>query len=413
MKLSWAAAYAFHLFCLFAFLTLVMLPLFVGMVFGTPPLRSDHRAHIEMLQDGLAGKGWPAHLLYHLVVYTVSGFKSTFPALGKASVTVLMSCVLAKAWIAFEWMRRSCVVTDAKTTNTLSAFYGVTALTFIMVVTAALMFAAPLMRPHHGDVIYLGQLTPNLYHNPTSLLVWPIALCLFFAGYQFLCDGRWRMLVVVAVLSAVSVLAKPNYFLAFAPAFGLAALYRYRVTCRTALSAVALLPTILILFWQLSTSFGGDTPIGNDRHIAFMPLTAWSVWSANIPLSLVVSLAFPATYAILFGRQIMRPALLAFAWSILAVAVLWLAAFIEIHNDGHIYKDFNFAWGAFIALFPLFLVTLSDLLSNPAANVVVENNGRLSLARNYRALAAWLLFNLHVWTGGVWLFRQIFNVGYA
>ena len=166
MKLSWPAAYAFHLFCLFAFLTLVMLPLFVGMVFGTPPLRSDHRAHIEMLQDGLAGKGWPGHLLYHVVVYTVAGFKSTFPALGKASVTVLMSCVLAKAWIAFEWLRRSCVVTDAKTTNTLSAFYGVTALTFIMVVTAALMFAAPLMRPHHGDVIYLGQFDAEFSSQP-------------------------------------------------------------------------------------------------------------------------------------------------------------------------------------------------------------------------------------------------------
>jgi hypothetical protein len=408
MKQSWPP-YVFHLFCLFAFLTLVILPLLVGMVLGNQAHLSDTPAHIRSLQDSLAGKGWLARFLFHILVYSFAGFKSTYPSLAKASVTVLMLCFLAKAWISWEWLRRSCVEPAAETTRTLSEFYGVTMLTFIQVVVMALMFASPLVRPGDALRIYIGQFSPNLYHNPTSIVLWPFALGLFFAGYQFLSDGRWQMLGAVALLSAVGVLAKPNFAMAFAPAFGLATLCRYRISWRTAFAAIALVPTVLILLWQLNATFGADAPIGNDRHVSFMPMVAWRAWSTNIPYSLLNSLAFPAAYALMFGRQLVRPGLLAFAWAILAVAFAWLAAFAETDSEGRLYEDFNFLWGAHIALFPVFLVTLGDLLSNTATSVVAEEDGLLSLVANYRALIAWLLFDLHVVSGGVWFMRLLYG----
>jgi hypothetical protein len=422
MKQFWPP-YVFHVFCLFAFLTFVISPLLIGMVFGTSLLESDHPAHIKMIQEGLAGRGWPAHFLFHIVVYLFAGFKSTYDSLAKASIIVLTLCFLAKAWISWEWLRRSCVVTAMATTRTLSTFLGVTTLTLIQVIALGLMFAGPIIRPGYVCCIYVGQITPNLYHNPTSLLLWPFALGVFFAGYRFLQDGRWRMLVATALLLAVGVLAKPNYAMAYAPAFGLATLYRYRISWRTAFAAIAMLPTLLILVWQLNATFEANTLTGNDwgmafrpmvdRQIAFMPLIAWRAFSSNIPYSLFASLAFPAAYVLMFRRTLVRPGLLLFAWAILAVAVLWLIPFVETHTDGRIYIDFNFQWGAVISLFPLFLVTLGDLLSNPAASAFAEKDGRLSLVVNYRALIAWLLFVAHVASGGLWFLRQLYGVGYA
>ena len=251
------------------------------------------------------------------------------------------------------------------------------------------MLAAPIARPWWLHRVYLGQISPNVWHNPTSLLCWPLVILLFFSAADFLQTARWRSLVAVAALAAVSVLAKPNYFLAFAPVFGLLGLRRFGISRLWLASQAAMLPTVGILCWQLLASFNGPDAMRPGLTIALHPLAAWQMYTDSVLISLLVSLAFPLSYLVIFRRSLGNPRLLTFAWCVTASALLWTLCFAEVRtSDGLVDPDFNFSWGSHLSLFVLFLVTAIDMVNNPAAMAAI---GRVPTTVRYARIPWWLL----------------------
>jgi hypothetical protein len=275
--------------------------------------------------------------------------------------------------------------------------------------TMALMLAAPVVRPWRINHVYIGQISPNLWHNPTSLVCWPLAISLFFAANHFLSVRNVRTLAVIAVLALLSVLAKPNYFLAFAPVFGLVGLRRLGLSRLWILSQLAMLPTVTVLYWQLTASFNGPGAMRPDRAIAWAPLEAWHFHSNSILLSLLFSIAFPLSYVVVFRRSITNGPLLTFAWLVMLSALAWTACFAEISTvDGSVDGDFNFSWGSHLSLFLLFLVTAIDMCCNPTARKALE---RHAIGR-WQARLPWWLLGAHAASGIFWVVRQAVGRGY-
>ena len=141
-----------------------------------------------------------------------------------------------------------------------------------------------------------------------------------------------------------------------------------------------------------------------DRHIAWLPLAAWHLYTNSIAVSLLFSLAFPLSYLAIFRRSLVNRGLLFFAWAVVLSALVWTAGFAEVHSlDGSVDIDFNFSWGAHLSLFVLFLVTAMDMIDNPAAMAPVRRD---PTAARIAALPWWLL-GAHAVTGVYWIVRQL------
>jgi hypothetical protein len=383
---------------------LVSVPLFYRAIFGM--IVADHDVHVRFVQRGVEEGVWPAHFLFQALVYGLSGFSQEFAPLAWAALALLTTCVVAKAWLSYALLIRHC---PRLPTATFEDTYGLSHSTLLALVTAALLLSAPIVRPWSTNRIYLGQISPNIWHNPTSVLCWPLVILLFFAADAFLRSGRLRELFAVGSLAVLSVLAKPNYFLAFAPAYGLLAVLRFGVSRVWLLSQLALVPTVMLLCWQLTASFDGANAMRPGMHIAWLPLSGWRVHSHSIPLSLLFSLAFPLSYSWVFRRSIQNRDMLLFAWGVMLSALIWTGCFAEVYDrDGTVNGDFNFSWGSHLSLFVLFLVTAMDMIDNPAAMNAISRN---PLGERIERLPWWLL-GAHAASGMLWIFRQVIGKGY-
>lgn len=391
---------AMALCCLLAGCAAVSGLLFYRGLFGQ--ILSDHDEHIRFAQRGAQEGIWPVHFLYPVLVHAVSGFRADFNSMAWGALVVLTASVMLKAWLTYVVLTRECAATSL---TTLENKLHLPQAVLVAGLAGVLLLAAPVARPWWINRIYLGQISPNVWHNPTSVLCWPLAILLFFAGSEFLRTGRRRMLAAVMLLAAASVLAKPNYFLAFAPVFGLLALSRFGVSRNMMLAAAALLPTVGILVWQLATSFSGPMAMRPDLQIVFRPLAAWHLHSNWIAISLLFSLAYPLAYLAVYRRQLKHRELFVFAWGVMFAALVWAVCFAEVSRvDGHVDFDFNFSWGAHLSLFVLFVVTTIDLVENaPFANA----------ARPSLASLPWWLLGAHAASGVLWIARQAIGRGFA
>ena len=108
--------------------------------------------------------------------------------------------------------------------------------------------------------VSLGQSSGLIIHNPTTVVVFPFALLLFWFSWR----DRYGL---AALTAAVQCLIKPNF---------------------------ALVPATAVLITQFMTSETLGTGIIID------PFRAWSHVSDNIPLSAVRSLAFPLAFAVVY-----------------------------------------------------------------------------------------------------------------
>jgi hypothetical protein len=383
---------------------LVSIPLFYRALSGQ--IVADHEVHVRLIQRGVETGIWPAHFLFHAIVYGLSGFRHDFVSLACAALVVLTMCVIAKSWLTYVLLVRH----GRRLPN--PAFedaYGLSHTTLLVLVTATLMLSAPIVRPWWTHRIYLGQISPNIWHNPTSVVCWPLVILLFFAAVAFVRRGRPRELVAVGLLSAASVLIKPNYFLAFAPVYTLLTLRRFGLSRIWLLSQAALIPTVMLLCWQVATSFLGPNAMRPDLHIAWMPLAVWHIYSNSILVSLMFSLAFPLSYLVIYRRSLQNRDMLLFAWAVMLCALAWTGCFAEVHADGTLDGDFNFSWGSHLALFVLFLVTAIDMLDSPAAMSSIAR----SPAAGRIARLPWWLLGAHGASGALWIVRQAIGRGYG
>lgn len=89
-----------------------------------------------------------------------------------------------------------------------------------------LLLVGPLYIPWYNEKIYLGQGTPNIWHNPTSLVVKPFAICCFFmvlkllASIQQKIEIKRKQYITLSILIFLSVLAKPSFIQGFIPGLG-------------------------------------------------------------------------------------------------------------------------------------------------------------------------------------------------
>ncbi len=346
----------------------VFLPLLYNMIHTG----SDYPPHIQWAASGELASRTP-HFLYHLLLATVNRL---LPGgdINTAALLLGLACYLSLAGLVVSLLRPAL---DGR------------ALAMGLSLTLLLVGPINLFTLLAGN-LYLGYLNPNTYHNPTTVLLKPLALgvCLFVLRGLRGETVRTPLLIVSAALAALSTLAKPSLALALLPALPLLIGFRWwrgqPFNGRLLLLGVAL-PMFGVLLWQYLYFTGASSQSGFE----IAPFKVINSLTDNLWPRLLLSLAFPAAVYALYRPQACRDMALNTVWVLLLVA---FSQFVLLSERDH-WRDANFYWGCEIALFFVFVFSLRLFVRQPPSP-----RRRLCLS----------LFALHL-TGGLLLYA--FHLG--
>ena len=256
-----------------------------------------------------------------------------------------------------------------------------------------------------GTRIYLGQLSPNQYHNVTTLASVPFAIV-----------ATWLVITQIDRLTGrlgasgslfLSTLAKPNFLLAFAPALVLDGLLRRRTFSDPIRAlkgiSIVLIPSLLLIGLQYVAAQAGGVFADGRSVLVVDFLAQWSAFTDSIPISVARSVVFPVLVLalILSVRDWTALRLLKLPWVILSVAVAQFALMSEVDGAGQAIIHGNWAWQVIVSAKILFVFSTIEL------GKFGKSHSRLNpLGKSLMILAAFALA-LHVVSGGIYIFHIV------
>jgi hypothetical protein len=218
--------------------------------------------------------------------------------------------------------------------------------------------------------LYLGYISPTVYHNPTIAIVKPLAILHFWLFVQIIQDTQryrsrvWQ--VVFTGLSFLTLLAQPNYMLCLVPALIVLMLFRvYRkqpIDWRF-FALTVILPAIVVLALHYFHIYYVASAVSNSRVIV-APFAVLAQASNNLLAKFVLSILFPLVVYGLFFKAAQRNLGLNLAWLLFIVGA-FQAYFLA--ETGNRFVQGNFLWSGQIALFILMVMTVLFLLKQQAA----------------------------------------------
>lgn len=224
-------------------------------------------------------------------------------------------------------------------------------------VTFTICMIGPLNIPWYDPMIFQGVGSPNLWHNVTLWTVKPFALLSLFFTIQGIEKKSRKLLVYAFLASLLSIVAKPSFIIAFLPALLLFALIHklWKEKGFLIFYSTLTLVTIGILFYQYLHTFQS-----NDSHIIIAPFAVWCINSPNIPLSILLGLAFPTLYTLLNTQSLLENRYILLSWLLTFISIIYYATFAQA---GKFYTDGNFGWSYMISMSLLYLFSIIEFFS--------------------------------------------------
>ena len=210
--------------------------------------------------------------------------------------------------------------------------------------------AYPLPTWWTGRNVYSWMVSPNFWTSPTTIVSMPFALLLFSAAVRTLQAPTWRNVGAVAAYSVLGLLAKPSYYVVFAPVFGLF----FVSACRNPLKLVAcFLPAAVLCYWQ-SRQLASD--------VRWAPYYLWPKMCPSPPFAVLASLAFPLVTTALYVREANRDTAMILGWCGLLVGLAQFCTLLEMNER---WNHGNTGWGMLVAAHVLFAVCTAFLSRQP------------------------------------------------
>ncbi len=250
------------------------------------------------------------------------------------------SSILAAALILYYWLA------PTLRSRSLSPWLAVAAAVGLNLVTPISILAT------RDREYYLGYIGIASYHNPTILLLRPLALVQFIAALRCFGSSRasWKWIALGCASSLLATFAKPSLAICLLPAMGLLIAYRMAKRLAVDLRFFILgfaIPTLLVLAGQFLVTYGSLSTSG----IFFFPFGVMQALSGYLGLKFVLSIIFPLLVACLFFPQVIRDERMLLAWLTFVLGAFY--AYFLADGPPRTF-DGNFIWSAEIALLVLF-----------------------------------------------------------
>ncbi|MGM9537582.1 MAG: hypothetical protein ACI3VN_04550 [Candidatus Onthomonas sp.] len=316
-------------------------------------------------------------------------------------------------WLKVSGVYSACLMTAVS----VAAYYGIccgvlkktlTELNQALIPAAsfALCMMGPIFMPWYSERIYRGQDTPNVWHNPTQLMLRPFALLTVLMTvriYQRLRQGdwpkqvyesRWEAAVYTGVIT-LGVWAKPSYFQAAVPALGILMVVdlirsRGKSLLPSVKVAAAYIPgAVFTLMRFINAFYTGEK--GGGIEIA--PFDVWSDSSNIIPVSILLLYAFPLFVLLLDWRSILPSVEGQLSLAMLLTSGAMKALLAEVGARRY-HGNFGWAWGITATL--VWFFAFRRFLKLMAGDRLPPKKYRIA------AYVGWTLLALHLLSGIVY-----------
>lgn len=238
--------------------------------------------------------------------------------------------------------------------------------------TLILSLSGAIFLPFFNEKPYLGQGSPNPWHNPTTIMVRPIALLIFVlvmgeclrvqrGGFRKGQGLRIWKGILIAVLLLLSNLSKPSFVQIFYPAIFLLMflwlfVYRFRNFPLGMQLLVCCLPSVGLMGMQFLSAFYGTTN-SDSAGVIIAPFKVAGLYTPNIAVSTLLVLAFPLLVALCSIARRTFDWTDAFAWMMLLAGMG--EKFLLAEGGDRLYHG-NFSWGYIIGLYLLWFISIRD-----------------------------------------------------
>jgi hypothetical protein len=363
----------------------------------------DHALHASNIYLGTLWESWlhRPYLMWHL---WVKGFVKFFHFPLKEAASCACACFSTFCYfVTFVLVNRVADRISGKVCGMLSAC-----------MSAALGLVMPMYIYWYNTYQYEGQFTINPFFNPTHMAVKPFGLLTFMFGIDLILRYRGESLlfgdsrryqkslyVLFGTTLFLSAFTKPTFMYMLLPAGAIyllidlgAALVRKDHSAQKVWGfmwrlAVACIPSILYLLLEYSAFyFWGGT--NSDASVVIGKfLTAWHIYSPNVPKSVLLAMAFPLWMVVTNLRYFAYSVEGRFSAIAYGVGTLEFACFMETGDKlGHL----NFSWCMMSGMLLLWVIAGAKLIALTAA-------GSDTKWQAIKVTVAWILLILHVYSG--------------
>ncbi|MFZ6050957.1 hypothetical protein [Halocola ammonii] len=376
----------------YALLTVVSVSVFTFITFNISTDIQAHAAQALSIKSGVAD--YPPNLFYYWLLNVLSLGAETINVYYILSIGLLTLAVLVKYHVTLKIFSNY----FSKLT-TVKGFHAA-----LLSLSLCVFFSLPdIYNYHYLGYYYLGRITPNVWHNSTTIFVMPFALLLFWEQYKVIVSERlssWR-LVLISSLVLLNLLIKPSFLFVFIPITCLFLVQKFNSDIRRLfLSLIPALVGVLGVFLQYvaiyELEYGSFHQSDSSVSISLIPFSGLSQYLPNwyIPVSILISYLFPLTFLVFYPEQL-KSRLVRFSLWLVFLALL-ISAFVteEGPRKGHL----NFFWQSIIATYILMLVTTLKYYS-----LRLASGSRLSLKLKLLEV----LWILHIISGVFYFLRLL------
>lgn len=258
------------------------------------------------------------------------------------------------------------------------------------------------------NMYYLGKVSPNVWHNSTTIFLSPFALLLFWCQYKQLVSSKdvtSKETLIISLLVLINLFIKPSFIMAFAPVTSLMLFLKYGFTRKLLKAILPILIGVgtLYLFYNIIfvNKLGGYIENSGSMSLS-KPFEAWmlNVPAFYIPIALIHSFAFPLAFALIYRKRFFSNPMIMYAVYLVLTGLFISAVLIE---EGPRSWHCNFMWQNVICSYILTFTVVIEALK-----VFFEegfNNSKFKIITG--------IFSLHVIMGLMYLLRFLLTNNYS
>jgi hypothetical protein len=268
-------------------------------------------------------------------------------------------------------------------------------------ISFGIIIAAPLFIFANIDhKFYFGYIGFAVYHNPTIILLRPLALVLWLHTITNI-NNKVNFPIILSgfFVMVLATLAKPSYSMCLVPGIGLVILWqiiRQRKVNWWFMVFGFFLPAFLILGWQYLVTFQSEA---QNTSIIFAPFKVIRWMSHKIVFKFLLSIIFPLSTSIFYIKRLIHDKAMMISWFIFGIGSFF--GYFLAEGGKSIYNG-NFLWSTQITLFILFFQSIIFLLNQ-------KTTGNYSLLAR---IILWTIFGAQVIFGIIYYVHCFINPVY-
>lgn len=285
---------------------------------------------------------YSGNFIFYLLLNLFSGFSCH-----RGIVKIVMCILLAFATTWRIALSKEGLNVLSKTNSFITEFLGI---------SMVFVFVLPIMSINNW---YIGYYVPNVWHNSTTIFLFPFAVLLYQYGVRILKQNYISKCetIEMSIITMLGVFIKPSFFFCFSIAFTIFLFYKNRFNKVFWIGMIPIFIGILSVGLVYLGIYNRPSD-GSFVYIDYESLLCASFWKKQIPY-IIISMIFPLGAFISNFKYMTRD--LEFWFNVILVLVAF-SIFFVCKEGGPRASHGNFYWQIVLAVWCTFYYSLKIVL---------------------------------------------------